>query len=382
MKILKCDILYPFDFLKEKQLKHSSEISRMDLDEYMIWLHGLRMGFNDLFSRELSKSGDKIFELYYQDEIQYEKIVKEFKLKISFIELFSSKGFKWWRDISIGELKASFFNLNIRRTIQKRIQLRKFIDSFSPDLIFLREPCQIDNLFWKPYKRKIKIITMIGCDISHPINWQLQTSDTVFTITEEFNNFFNLNGVESHLFDYGFDKQILNEIAFGVKKYDVTFIGLLGTTEQLNKTNLLEYVSTKCNFMWWGPKGDLIKNYPGLLKSWQGIVAGIEMYQVYADSKIVLNDYVKSNGQNAVNLRFKEVLGVGTFLLTRHAENLAELESTNIFKTFLDKGDCVDKINYYLQNESERELIAVNAKKYVHNKFDYTQIIHQIRTKF
>ena len=83
MKILKCDILYPFDFLKEKQLKHSNEISKMNLDEYMSWLHSLRMGFNDLFSRELAKNGDQIFELYYQDEIQYQKIVEAFKLKIS-----------------------------------------------------------------------------------------------------------------------------------------------------------------------------------------------------------------------------------------------------------------------------------------------------------
>ena len=302
MKILKCDILYPFDFLKEKQLKHSNEISKMNLDEYMSWLHSLRMGFNDLFSRELAKNGDQIFELYYQDEIQYQKIVEAFKLKISFIEFFSSKGFKWWRDVSIGEFKASFFNLQIRKAIQKRVQLRKFIDLFSPDIIFLREPCQIDNFFWKTYKDKIKIVTMIGCNISHPINWQLQNSDTVFTITKEFNDFFNLNGIESHLFDYGFDTQILSDVVFGVKKYDVTFIGLLGSTDQLNKTNLLEHVSTKCNFKWWGPKGDLIENYPGLLKSWQGVVAGIEMYQVYADSKIVLNDYVKSNGQNAVCL--------------------------------------------------------------------------------
>ena len=78
----------------------------------------------------------------------------------------------------------------------------------------------------------------------------------------------------------------MNELEIGVKKYDVTFVGLLGTTDQLKKTEFLEFISSQCDFKWWGPKGELIHNFPGLLRSWQGIVAGTEMYQVYAQSKI------------------------------------------------------------------------------------------------
>lgn len=382
MKIIKCDILYPFNYLEAKQLESKQQIASMHLDQYMTWLHSLRMGFYNLFSRELSSIGDIVFELFYQDNIQFNKIVKAYNLKFAFFTLFTPKGFKWWRDITIAALKSAILNNGSRFELVKRIQLRIFIDKFSPDIIFLREPCQIDNNFWQPYKGNIKIITMIGCNILHPINWRLHNSDLLFTITREFNQFFKLNGVNSHLIEYGFDPKLCNELEMGVKKYDVTFVGLLGTTDQLKKTQFLESISCQCDFKWWGPKGDLINEFSGLLRAWQGIVAGKEMYQVYAHSKIVLNDYVHSNGDNAVNLRFKEVMGSGSFLLTRHALNLFELENLNIFKTFSGIEDCIHKIRHYLANDVEREVCALNGQKYVFENHNYSHIIQEIREKF
>lgn len=382
MKILKCDILYPFNFLESKQLEFKQQISSMHLEQYMAWLHNLRMGFYNLFSRELGSIGDVVFELFYQDSVQFNKIVKAYNLKFPFFTLFTPKGFKWWRDITIADLKSAIFHNGSRAELIKRIQLRIFIDQFSPDIIFLREPCQIDNNFWIPYKGKIKIITMIGCNISHPINWRLHNSDLIFTITREFNQFFKLNGVNSHLIEYGFDPKLCDDLEMGIKKYDVTFVGLLGTTDQLKKTQFLELISIQCDFKWWGPKGELIEEFPGLMSTWQGIVAGKEMYQVYAYSRIVLNDYVHSNGENAVNLRFKEVMGSGSFLLTRHASNLIELENLNIFQTFSCIEDCIKKIQHYLINEYEREVCALNGQKYVFKNHNYSQIIHDIRGQF
>lgn len=382
MRILKCDILYPFDYLVSKQVEFKNEIDSMDLPEYMSWLDGLRMGFYNLFSRELSVTGDNVFELYYQDDIQFNKIVQTYGLKFNFLNLFTPNGFKWWRDTSIADIKFALLSKHKRIELTKKIQFRIFIEKISPDIIFLREPCQIDNNFWLPYKGHIKIATMIGCNISHPINWRLHNSDLVFTITKEFHEFFKLNGIKSHLFEYGFDSELLKDLEIGVKKYDVTFIGLLGTYDQLKKTQFLEFISTRCQFKWWGPHGSLIKQFPGLLSTWQGIVAGKEMYQVYAHTKIVLNDYVQSNGDNAVNLRFKEVMGSGSFLLTRHASNLIDFENLNLFRTFFDNEDCIRKINYYLSNQNEREACAFNGQQHVFNNHRYSQIIMGLRKHF
>ena len=55
MKFVKFDVLYPAEYLKDQQQKNIESISKMDFDEYFEWLMGLRMGFNDLFSREAKK---------------------------------------------------------------------------------------------------------------------------------------------------------------------------------------------------------------------------------------------------------------------------------------------------------------------------------------
>jgi spore maturation protein CgeB len=75
-------------------------------------------------------------------------------------------------------------------------------------------------------------------------------------------------------------------------------------------------------------------------------------------------------------------MGSGSFLLTRHASNLFELENLNIFKTFSDKEDCIHKIRYYLTNDDEREVCAFNGQQYVFENHNYSQIIHEIREKF
>jgi spore maturation protein CgeB len=75
-------------------------------------------------------------------------------------------------------------------------------------------------------------------------------------------------------------------------------------------------------------------------------------------------------------------MGVGAFLLTREAVNLSDYNKKEFLRTFSDNEDCIRKIEYYLANEREREDIAKNGKAYVYEKFDYSDIISQIRNKF
>ena len=376
MKLLKFDVLYPSEYLLQKQNENAAKIKAMDFDAYNEWLMGLRMGFYDLFSREAKKRNWEAMDFYFQDDFFVTKLAEKYNIRVSLKNIFSRKGFRSWKDKSSDQLIKSIRFDDHRNQLKKHIILRQFIEIYKPDTIFLREPCQVDNHFWKAYKGKIFIATLIGCNIGHPVNWQPHTSDMIFTITKEFVDFFRLNNMTTHFFEYGFDPLLLKEVKLNQKKYDVSFVGLLGTADQQKKTELLEYVASRCNLKWWGPKGAMMQLYPHLLQSWQGIVAGKEMFQVYASSRIVVNDYVHSNGDNAVNLRLTEVLGVGTFLLTRRAENITLLEENNILRFYDNPEDCVRKIEYYLSQEEEREEIAMRAKSYVNTKYNYIDKLH------
>lgn len=379
--IIKFDIFYPPEYLKKKQSENIQAISKMNFDEYFHWLMNLKMGYYDLFQKYFKSKGWDAFDIYYQDDVLIEKLAEKYELKCSIKDFVTRRGFNYWRDISIDLLKRAIQRKKIRKELKKQIILRKFIEKINPDIIFLREPCQIDNLFWKPYKNKIFIATMIGCNIGHPINWMLHTSDMVFTNAREFTDFFNLNLVESYLIDYGFDTELPKELSFKEKKYDVSFVGLLGTKDQEKKTIMMEAIAEKFNFFWWGPKGELLNHYPNLLKRWQGIVAGREMYQVYADSKIVVNEYVHSNANKAINLRLKEAMGVGTCQITRFAENIKHIADSNAVVFFNDKDDCIDKISYYLKHDKEREQIGLNARNYINENYSNMKLLDFIREK-
>jgi len=102
------------------------------------------------------------------------------------------------------------------------------------------------------------------------------------------------------------------------------------------------------------------------------------MLRIYKKSRIVFNDYGEIAENTGVNQRLFEVLGLGTFLLTREAVNFRKSFPENIFVTFRDEKDCLDKINYFLKNEKEREEIASAGQKYILENYRYEDLMKNI----
>jgi spore maturation protein CgeB len=125
-------------------------------------------------------------------------------------------------------------------------------------------------------------------------------------------------------------------------------------------------------------KGSDISQFPSLERTWQGEKAGLEMLEIYRQSKIVLNDYVDMAGGTNVNIRTKEVLGVGSLLLTRQADNIRELEQEGALATFRDADECVVKIRCLLENDEEREKIAARGLHVALERFNYRDIAKRV----
>jgi spore maturation protein CgeB len=102
------------------------------------------------------------------------------------------------------------------------------------------------------------------------------------------------------------------------------------------------------------------------------------MLRIYRQSKIVFNDYGEIADSAAVNQRMFEVLGVGSLLVTREAENLKQEFPNDIFITFRDEKDCLDKMNYFLKNEKEREEIALRGQKHVLENYAYDKLMIEL----
>jgi hypothetical protein len=377
MKILKFDLLYPSAYFEQIKKRDQSIISSLSLQNYVQWIHEQQIGYGEVISHAFKLAGWEVFDFYNQDPLYRQKLQAETGIRPSFFQLLSSVKRRYFYHVSLQDFIAAINRKEARKQILNDVLVQEAIAYYKPDVIFLREPAQVNNRLFKELKKKHLIVTLIGCNIAHPINWNPLHSDLIFTIFKHYNTFFRINGIRSTMFEYGIAVQAYAQKA---KNIDVSFVGLLGTNEQMQKTLLLESVAAKHPFQWWGPKGPLLDSFPHLTKTWQGVLAGKEMYEVYQRSKIVVNDYVDTANSDGVNMRIKEVMGTGSFLLTRFAENIRLLEEVNALKTFTTDTECSQLISHYLLHEEEREQIAATGYTYACNQFGSSTVMAPVIT--
>ena len=373
LRLLKFDSCHPLSYLDARQRAESAELSRMSYEQYYSWLMGLRIGLSDYLTNPMNEAGWHTREFMAQDGWLIRKL--------------SEQGGAWSGEgLNICKPVAHHAaNLTLRRLAsgdwrrgwpmaRKEWIIQKYIDSFRPDVLFIREPCHLDGRFWDRFRSKCVIASFIACNTNHAINWDPHRSDVIFTLTPEYANFFAVQDIETHLFEYGVDERICREVEGLPKKHDCTFVGFLGTRTQTRKTELMNAVAGGVEFKWWGVKGPEIERYPALERTWQGETAGIEMLRIYKQSRVVLNDYVDMAAGMNVNMRTKEVMGVGSMLLTRQTENIKPLERDGALVTFDDASECLTKIRHFLVHEAEREAIAAKGLQVALRDFNYRDI--------
>ena len=83
------------------------------------------------------------------------------------------------------------------------------------------------------------------------------------------------------------------------------------------------------------------------------------MYDVLARSKISLNVHVDVAGGMVGNIRMFETTGMGSLLISEDAPNASDLfRAGQEIVTYSGVEELVDKIEYYLDHDSERAEIA------------------------
>lgn len=372
MRVLKFDLLYPDTYFRQIQERDKDYIETCSLQQYIKWIHLQEIAYGEVISEAFEQAGWEVIDFYNQDLLYRQKLQAETGIKPSFFQLLSSAKRRLFYHVPLQDLVSAVTRKDVRAQILNDVLVQEAIAFYQPDVIFLREPAQVNNVLFRELKKNHLVVTLIGCNIAHPVNWSPLHSDLIYTIIPEYDAFFRINGIASSLFEYG-----ITDTAFTATTKDiaVSFVGLLGTREQMQKTLLMEAIAAQHPFQWWGPKGPLLDSFPHLMKSWQGIVAGKEMYDVYRRSKIVVNDYVDTANNKALNMRIKEAMGAGSFLLTRFAENIRFLEEANTLKTFKTEAECIAMISYYLIQEAEREEIALTGYTYACKHFSSKQVM-------
>lgn len=106
-----------------------------------------------------------------------------------------------------------------------------------------------------------------------------------------------------------------------------------------------------------------------------------EMFEVFQQSKIVINVSRDDYPEDA-NMRCFEAMGCGALLLTQTPTELEELglKVGKHFITYQNHDDLIQKIDYYLQNDNERNSIAMNGCLEVLSNHTYKKRVETLVT--
>lgn len=91
---------------------------------------------------------------------------------------------------------------------------------------------------------------------------------------------------------------------------------------------------------------------------------GLKMFKQLRDSRVTLNNHIDISVHSASNMRLFEATGVGACLLTDWKANITTLfaDDTEVV-TYRNAGECVEKVKYLLEHESERRAIALAGQR-------------------
>ena len=360
LRLLRFDMFGNRAPVLEKMQAHAAEVERMSRRECLDWLISLRSNYSDYNTHALSKLGWQCEEyVHLPVDIYWRKFIPEL----------------------YGAPKSEHGVMGMARRLKRRLRpipaiterdvIQDYTDRFKPDVLFVRDPL-FDSRMWRPFRKKCLVVGRLGT-VATP-DWSPRDFDLIFTTIPEYKAFFELQLVPTHIVHDAFEPRLLNEVGNLPKDVDVSFVGQIGGGHFQRRTRLIEELAAKTELKWWGPWYDEFHaDKPDLRRIWQGFVTGLDMYRVHRRSKIALNDYVDTAGGLALNQRMCEIMGMGTFMLTRSAPNLADRYPPGCMATFDDADDCVEKIRYYLAHEDERNAIAARGQQFVleHHTYDH-----------
>lgn len=108
-------------------------------------------------------------------------------------------------------------------------------------------------------------------------------------------------------------------------------------------------------------------------------VFGVENFGILARSKLVFNSHIDAAGEYAGNMRLFEATGMGACLVTDWKANLSDLFEINtevvIYRSI---DECIEKVNYLLDHNDERQAIARTGQQRTLREHTYQQRVQQL----
>lgn len=232
------------------------------------------------------------------------------------------------------------------------------IKHHKPDVLLNQDVTGISSSFLRQMKSYVRLLVGQHAATCLPEAGDFSCYDLVISSFPPTVEYFRQKGITAELSRMGFEPRVLSYLKVEERPLEVTFIGGFYGVHSSRAVLLEDLCHRFSQVRVWGPGIDHLPASSAIPKSYVGQAWGREMYQILHNSKVTLNHH-GDIAPYANNMRLFEATGVGTLLITDWKANLHEMfEPGKEVVAYRTPEECAELIQYYLEHDDEREVIA------------------------
>ena len=343
MRFLLLSTDYP-DFLTSLYRQHPG-LDTQTYEEQVRARTDSLFGLADFYSRNLKQLGHEAWDIDVNNEFMQKAWGRQhapglngsrrwqFRLRRGFVPWLSRMERDWFYDI-----------------------LRAQIKFYRPDVL-LTHTIDIDDTFLREMKPYVRLL--VGSHAS-PVEGTRDFGiyDLMLSCVDNFVDYFRRQGVKSERLRFGFEPGVLSRFSASERPIPVSFVGNV-FSGHASRLRWLDHVCQSLSPQLWVPS---LRGFPDtspIMRRHRGAAWGAEMFRVLHQSRITLNHHIDVAEDYAGNIRLFEATGMGSLLVTDWKKNLHEMfEPDKEVVAYRTQEECVEKVEYYLAHDDEREAIA------------------------
>lgn len=235
------------------------------------------------------------------------------------------------------------------------------VREFKPDVLHFQDPVGTSSEILNAIRPFTRLVTT---QIASPVPRfeDFRRFDLVLTSFPHYVSRFRENGVRSEYFNLGFEPKLLGHVT-KKQAHRVVFVGGISSSHS-SRARFLEALAERMAFDWWGYGVNALRADSPLRPLFRGEAWGIEMYEIFHNSLIVLNHHIGEAEDNANNMRLYEATGMGALLVTDNKKNLSDLfQPGEEVVGYSDAEDCFRRVQHFLESETERTAVALAGQR-------------------
>ena len=288
---------------------------------------------------------------------------RDFQLYSSDLErvgLFGKFKWRYWQAISRVPLigRAVYESSQLAKTFMRQIV------EYQPDIIYVLNPNLLTpRLCAVLAKDNFKLVGQIASPLP-PLSYFKHYSLMISALPSQVRRLDDY-GVPSKYLPLAIDDDLVpaNVLDLEERPIDISFVGSFGRHHKRSLPLVQAIAGAFPQLRIYTHSGSARLKKLGLGSQYAGKAWGVRTYEVYANSKIVLNRHVDIAKGYAVNLRMYEATAAGAVLLTEAASNLGDLFEPNYeVLAYANVEEAVHQISKVLQSHSFARKVATAGR--------------------